>query len=41
MVFYLEDKRKMPIFAASEKYSGYPGRIPRGQDYIDTTQLKN
>ena len=21
-------------------YSGYPGRIPRGQDYIDTTHLK-
>ena len=20
--------------------SGYPGRIPRGQDYIDTTHLK-
>ena len=21
--------------------SGYPGRIPRGQDYIDTTHLKS
>ena len=33
----LEDNLKMPIFAASEQCSGYPGRIPRGQDYIDTT----
>jgi hypothetical protein len=37
----LEDKLKMPIFAASEQCFGYPGRIPRGQDYIDTTHFKN
>jgi len=32
--------RKMLIFAASNLKFGYPGRIPRGQDYIDTTQIK-
>ena len=37
----LEDKLKMPNFAGSEQCSGYPGRIPRGQDYIDTTHFKN
>ena len=30
----------MLIFAASNLKFGYPGRIPRGQDYIDTTQIK-
>ena len=28
--FYLEDNRKMPIFATSNIKFGYPGRIPRG-----------
>ena len=36
----LEGTGKMLIFAASNLKFGYPGRIPRGQDYIDTTQIK-
>ena len=35
----LEDKLKMPNFAASEQCSGYPGRIPRGQAVYVTTQF--
>ena len=35
----LEDNGKMPIFAASKHYFGYPGRIPRGQAVYVTTQF--